>query len=263
MLGATYMKNNTIVEAGITWNYANQQEYYLSRTDLRTISTPPIYASLALKFVFDTTIGAEKGWESGRTQERIDRLASEGKLNGLFIGAGLSSAWWIGQSEYNKANRPYISNHGISLMGDFSIGYYFHKSDLNIAVAYRKYGASENVYGVKQNLSRRSIGLEVTKYLLDYHGFDPFVGPILSSENLSFSETVDGNQTHQIANKQVNVGLTCGWDIRPDRNQAFILRTSLRWFPALNVKSDNGQKVSFDNLEFNFIQMVLFPNRMW
>lgn len=263
MFGATYMKNNKIVEAGITWNYANKQDYYLNRTDYRTISTPPIYASLALKFVFDTTIGAEKGWESGDTQKRIERLASEGKLDGLFIGAGLSSAWWLGQSEYNVSTHPYIENYGISLMGDFSMGYYFHKPDLNIAMNYRKYGASPNVYGVVQNLNRRSIGLEVTKYFLDYHGFDPFIGPVVSSENLSFSEIVDGTRTHDLTSNQINVGLAFGWDIRPDRNQAFVLRTSLRWFPDLNIALDDGQKVSFDNLEFNFIQVVLFPNRMW
>lgn len=263
MAGFTYLQKNTIIEAGINWNYANKQEYYLNRTDTRTISTPPLFASVALKFLFDTTISAEEGWESGETKKRVEQLGTEGKLSGIFVGAGLSSGWWLGQSSYNKSNRPYIGNYGISLMGDFTVGYYMHKPDLNVALNYRKYGASADVYGTKQFLKRKSIGLEVTKYFLDYHGFDPFIGPILTKESLSFKESLDGNRVHDISNESYNLGITFGWDIRPDRKQAIILRTSLRWFPKLDLEVPNDKSISFENLEFNFIQVVLFPNRLF
>lgn len=261
LAGFSYMHKNKIIEAGLTWNYANDQKYYLNRTDFRTISTPPLFASLALKFMFDTTVGAEESWESGRTQTWIEGLAEEGKLDGFFIGAGLSSAWWMGKSSYNEENRPYIKNYGISLMGDFSVGYYWHKRDINLAVNYRGYGEGADVYGVRQSLNRRSIGLELTKYVLDYHGFDPFIGPIITNERLSFAESFEGVVTQDVEETKINWGITFGWDIRPDRNQSMILRTSLRWFPNLDL-GVGSDAISFDNIEFNFIQLVVFPNRL-
>ncbi len=262
LAGVSYMHKNKIIEAGITWNYANDQKYYLNRTEFQTISTPRLFASVALKFMFDTTVGAEESWESGRTKKWIDGLAEEGKLNGFFIGAGLSSAWWMGKSSYNEENRPYIENYGISLMGDFSLGYYWHKPDINLALNYRGYGTSADVYGAKQTLKRRSFGLELTKYVLDYHGFDPFIGPIITNERLSFSESFEGVRTQDKTESKIDWGITFGWDIRPDRNQNIILRTSLRWFPQLDLDIEESNAISFDNIEFNFIQIVLFPNRM-
>ena len=152
LAGMSYISKKKILEAGVTWNYANDQRYYLNQTDFRTIQTPPLFATVALKFFFDTTVGAEESWESGRTKKWIDGLAAENKLNGFFIGAGLSSAWWMGKSSYNQESRPYIRNYGISLLGDFSLGYYWHKPDLNLAVSYRSYRASANVYGAVQSL---------------------------------------------------------------------------------------------------------------
>lgn len=261
MAGLSYLRKNKILEAGVTWNYANTQDYYINRNDVRAINTPPLFASVALKFFFDTTVGAEASWESGRTKEWIDGLAKEGKLDGFFIGVGLSSAWWMGRSSYNEANSPYIKNYGVSLMGDFSLGYYWHNPDINLSVNYRGYGASSDVYGTQQALRRRSFGLEFTKYVLDYHGFDPFIGPILSYERLSFKESFERSLTQDTFEEKMSWGVTFGWDIRPDRNQNIILRTSLRWFPTLDLTVEESNAISFDNIEFNFIQLVIFPNR--
>jgi len=262
LVGMSFTSKKKILEAGITWNYANDQRYFLNRTDFRNIQTPPIFATVALKFFFDTTVGAEESWESGRTKKWIDGLASDRKLDGFFLGAGLSSAWWMGKSSYNQENRPYIKNYGISLMGDFSVGYYWHNLDLNVAAAYRAYRASANVYGANQSLKRRSIGFELTKYFLDYHGFDPFIGPVITYEQLEFGESFERSLTHDIVRNKLGWGLTFGWDIRPDRNQSIILRTSLRWFPALDLSIEESDAISFDNIEFNFIQVVVFPNRL-
>ena len=46
------------------------------------------------------------------------------------------------------------------------------------------------------------------------------------------------------------------WDIRPNNDQFVILRTNLRYVPALNLKVAAGKTVSFEQLEFNFIQAV-------
>ncbi len=262
LAGLTWNRGSHLVELGVTWNYENTQKYYLDRAQFTDIMTPPVLGTISYKWMIDTTVGAEASWESGRTQERITSLADQGKLNGFFFGVGLSSAWWIGESTYNTANSPFISDYGISLLPDFGLGYYFHKIDMNVAFSYRSYGASIDAYGTRQTLKRRSLGLEATKYLFDYQGFDPFVGPVISREQLKFDERIAGAGEQNAQKDMWSYGLTFGWDIRPDRNQSIILRTNLRWFPDLEQEINVGQKISFKTIEFNFIQIILFPNRL-
>ncbi|MEL7362741.1 MAG: hypothetical protein AAFN13_11770, partial [Bacteroidota bacterium] len=133
----------------------------------------------------------------------------------------------------------------------------------NIGLAYRGYGTSTNAYGTTQSLRRRSVVFEVTKYLFDYHGFLPFVGPAVSYERLSFEEAFEQQRTADVDEEQVGYGLTFGWDIRPNRLQSWILRTNLRWYPTLSLSVAEDQDIAFSNIEFNFIQLILYPNRIF
>lgn len=99
--------------------------------------------------------------------------------------------------------------------------------------------------------------------VFDYHGFTPFIGPAFSYENLGFTESFEGANTVNFKNNKLGYGLTFGWEIRPNRIQSWLLRTNLRWFPNLNLEVQPNSKISFDNLEFNFIQLIIFPNRMF
>ena len=175
----------------------------------------------------------------------------------------MSSAFWLNQGSYNEATRPYIGRYSTSIMPDFTLGYYLHNPDVNIAIGYRSYGASTNTYGVIHRLNRRSFVMEATKYLFDYHGFVPFVGPALSYENLAFEEFVESEPSLDLSEEKLGYGLTFGWDIRPDRIQSFILRTNLRWYPNLFLTVEPDANVSFNNLEFNFIQLIIYPGRMF
>ncbi len=260
--GLTFNSKSYLVELGIAWNYANKLTYPIARNQLATIYTPPLYASLSLRYMLETTLSAEKDWESGRTKRVTDILAKKGKLDGFYVGAGISSATWLKQSSYNSNMRHYIGKYTPSIMPDFSLGYYLHKPDLNIAIGYRGYGSSANTYGAIHQLNRKSLLLEATKYLFDYHGFVPFVGPTVSYENLSFKESFEGSKTIEVQEKKIGYGVTFGWDIRPNRLQSWILRTNLRWYPDLSLNVDQHAEISFDNLEFNFIQLIIFPNRM-
>jgi hypothetical protein len=154
-------------------------------------------------------------------------------------------------------------DYPISIMPDFAFGYYMHKPDMNIAAHFRSYGTSTEAYEVTQELRRRSVGLEVTKCLFDYHGFVPFIGPVVTYENLVFKETLEGQPTYDLSDPQIGYGLTFGWDIRPNRLQSWLLRTNLRWFPDLKLQVEGDAGISFDNVEFNFIQLVIFPGRMF
>ncbi|TDB65306.1 hypothetical protein [Arundinibacter roseus] len=260
--GITFNSKKHLVELGAAWNYANRQNYFISRTQIEKINTPPIYLTLSYRYMLETTLSAEKDWESGRTKKVTDILANKGKLNGFFIGAGISSAFWLKQSDYNKSQRPYIGRYSTSLMPDFTFGYYLHKPDINLSVGYRGYGTSTNAYGAIQLLNRKSFLFETTKYLFDYHGFTPFLGPTISYEKLLFWENFEGSKTIETTNNRIGYGLTFGWDIRPNRIQSWILRTNLRWYPNLFLNVESENKVSFDNLEFNFIQLIIYPNRI-
>lgn len=261
LAGFTYQLKNHLLELGVNFNYSNSIEYYISKTEIAKVNTPPLYLSLSYRYLLETTLSAEKDWESGRTAEVTKRLAERGKLNNFFVGVGMSSAWWLGNSSYNISERPYIGNYGISLMPDFTIGYYRHQPDLSIALNYRAYQAVSNVYGTIQRAKRKSIGLELTKYIGDYHGFAPFIGPIISYEKLSFTENFENKEMLNTEKNTISYGITFGWDIRPNRIQSFILRTNLRYFPNLKLGIEGDKSINFNNIEFNFIQLVLFPGR--
>lgn len=263
LVGLTYNNKNHLLEIGATWDYRNKQNYFISRTEQTKVITPPVYAHLSYRFMFDTTIGAEKDWESGKTAKVTKKLGDAGKLSGVFVGAGLSSAWWLNASTYNSQTRAYLPKYNTAIMPDLTIGYYFHKADINIGLTHRAYKSSSRAYGTAQAVQRRSFGIEATKYIGDYHGFAPFVGPTISSERLLFKEGEKGVLVQDLSENKLSYGVTFGWDIRPNRLQWFLLRTNLRWFPSLNVSVNEQASISFDNIEFNFIQFIFFPNRVW
>jgi len=263
LTGFTYNYRNHLLELGVLWNYNNQLDYYIGRAEQATIKTPPLYLSFSYRYMFDTTIGAEEAWESGRTAEITEKLASGKQLNSFFIGLGMSSAFWMGASSYNTEQRPYVPKGSASIMGDFSVGYYWHQPDVNVVAHYRSYQKGTRTYGAIQSQKRQSWGIEATKHVGDYHGFAPFIGPVITYENLSFKESFERELTQDISDQRIGYGITFGWDIRPDRRQAFLLRTNLRWFPNLQLAVAEDQKMSFNNIEFNFIQLLLFPSRLF
>lgn len=262
MGGLTFNYDNHLLELGMTWNHSREHDYWISRSQKEKISSQSFFTTLSYKYLLETTIGAEQDWESGRTKVVTEILAERGRLNGVYFAAGISSAFWLKQSDYNQKNRAFINPFGISIMPDFSFGYYFHKPDINLAIGYRGYGTSTDSYGVLQQLRRKSLLIEFTKFLFDYHGFVPFVGPAISYENLSFYEDFEGNKSKDVKLEKLGYGLALGWDIRPNRIQSWILRTNLRWFPNLKLNVEPNSSISFDNLEFNFIQLIIYPNRI-
>ena len=262
MTGLTLNLKNQLIEAGISWHYNNQHDYYLSRTQIAQISTPPLAFNFSYRLMLETTLSAEKDWESGRTEKVTRYMSEKGLLNGIFVGAGVSSMFWSQSSSHNELVHPYISGYENSSFLDLALGYYLQKPDMNLTLNYRGMAAGTAAYGVEQQLSRRSLGLEVTKYLFDYHGFVPFIGPVGSLEFLEFQEDIGGQNSIDRQQEKTALGLTFGWDIRPNDLQFFILRTNLRWYPWLDMAVAPGQQVPFGGLEFNFIQLIIYPGRM-
>jgi hypothetical protein len=111
---------------------------------------------------------------------------------------------------------------------------------------------------------RPYVGISLSSYFFQHQNrnLDFPNGPAVSYETLSFQESFAGQATYDESSQQMAYGLTFGWDIRPNRVQSWILRTNLRWFPRLNLALNDEASVAFANLEFNFIQLVVYPGRM-
>ncbi|MEM7573697.1 MAG: hypothetical protein AAF433_12380 [Bacteroidota bacterium] len=261
--GLTFSLANHLFDLGLTYNYANTIDYPLSPELNTEISTAPLFAHVSYRYQLETTLSAERGWENGSTQELTDRLAENGGLNDFFVGIGLSSAWWLGRSDYVEEERPFLPGYNTAIMPDFSLGYYLHQPDLQLALSYRAYASSHRAFGVFNQSKRQSIGLELTKNLFDYNGFVPFLGPVVSRETLSFNERDSQGVDISLQERKTAFGIAFGWDVRPNRIQSFILRTNLRYFPNLFLEHPSGRRLDFDAIEFNFIQLVLFPERLF
>ena len=143
-----------------------------------------------------------------------------------------------------------------------TLGYYLHKLDMNIGLSSRNMTESVEAYGIQHASERKSLALEVYKFLGDYHGFVPFVGLTLSKENLTFNnrDLREGNTWKTYTEEKPALGVIFGWDIRPTRSDWWILRTNLRYTPV-SLQAE-GKEVSFDYLEFNVIQFTMFPERL-
>ncbi len=263
LTGCTFNYKSHLLELGLVWNFKNKQEYYISREIGTYVSMPPLYFQLGYKYMLETTLSAEKDWESGRTRKITIQKEEKRELNAFYIGAGISAAFCLQESSYNQKERPYINKYPGALLADVSLGYYFHKPDLNIGISYRAYSDGTDSYGALQKTNRKSLAVECSKFLFDYHGFVPFIGPSISYEQLSFEEEFEQVQTQQVSNNQMAYGILFGWDIRPNRLQCLLLRTNLRWFPKIELNVEGGKSISFSTLEFNFIQLVVYPGRMF
>ncbi|MEY4905947.1 MAG: hypothetical protein RLZZ292_3762, partial [Bacteroidota bacterium] len=131
----------------------------------------------------------------------------------------------------------------------------FSKLDLNIGIAARTMRFKTAAFDTNIKLNRNVVSLEAYKFLFDYHGFVPYVGPMLSLENLNINDNgITKSETKPA------LGIVFGWDIRVTKTGTSLLRTNLRYTPNLNLNVE-GEKVMFDHLEFNFIQFVHFMGR--
>lgn len=261
--GLVYNYRKHLVEFGAGYIPNHSFNYYISKSNQQVVKTHPYWISLSYKFMIETTLSAEKDWLSGRTKKLTDTLAVLKRLNGFTLAIGPSSSFYTKTSSHNAFVAPFADNHQFTdVFPELGVGYYWHKPDLQINVAYRTVRSELSAYDFSQKLNRKALTLEAYKFLFDYHGFVPFVGASASYEWLQVKENFNG-QWNSFSNEGLHTGITFGWDIRPNRIQAIYLRTNLRYFPNLNVTMPSAKKMAFDQIEFNFIQLVVFPNRLF
>jgi hypothetical protein len=262
-IGLVYNYKNHLVELGLGYFPNNTFNYYITKNNQQAVKTHPYWLSFSYKFMIETTLSAEKDWQSGRTKKLTDTLAALKKLNGFTLAIGPSSSFYTKSSSYNAAVAPFADNHKFAdVFTEFGIGYYWHQPDVQFNIAYRKVKSELSAFDFSQQLNRKALTFEVYKFLFDYHGFAPFVGASASYEWLQVKESFN-KVAYTVSNKALHPGFTFGWDIRPNRIQAFYLRTNLRYIPNLNVKMAHNKNMAFDQIEFNFIQLVVLPGRLF
>jgi hypothetical protein len=256
-LGFSYTGSNYLFSIAARFNWKNKFEYYYDKNEKAEVTINRFNFQVSFTKFIDTdkSMGSAKSTNQLNAMHKILKLHD--KLSAWYFGIGPSAALQMSKSSYFKRYLPFFENDMTNsfLLPDLTFGRYFHEGDFNVGVTARAMWMKNKAYGTEVRLSRYTTGIEAYKFLLDYHGFVPFVGPMFSIEKLIFSENKVESSTLKPA-----IGIVFGWDIRITHTGNSLLRTNLRWTPNLYLKLKD-EKVMFDHLEFNFIQYVRFIGR--
>ena len=183
-------------------------------------------------------------------------------LSSIFLAAGPAYSFIIGNSSYNRDIRPYLDDYKTtSLFPDLGIGYYNYHLDAAVNISSRFYSVSLSGFDVYQKVNRTSFGLELYRFVGDYHGFVPFIGPILTYEIINGLEIESGKTVFNHGSNFLSGGVIVGWDIRPKRTDWWGIRTNIRYFPFLKLPATLGKHLDLQQIELNFLQLILYPGR--
>ena len=261
--GLTYSFKHGLIELGVNYYHANSYQYYLSKQEAFKLSTPPLAFSLDYKYFFDFTKSSHKKDLAGETERKYEKLKKSKHLSGFSIAAGPAYSFFVGNSSYNNQVRPYLDQYKISeIFPDLGLGYYFYQLDGSINLSYRSFDAELEAFDVHQSVDRKSIALEVFKFFGDYHGFVPFVGPTISREFTRVIEIENRNVVLDKIHSFWSPGIILGWDVRPTRVDWWGVRTNIRYFPLLQLSVSSNYEIDFQQIEVNFLQLVIYPNRL-
>lgn len=231
---------------------------YLSRTLTGSDAFPASMFQLGINFAIETTSPS-----AAPMNKKANEIFAASNANGLFIAAGPSSAFPIQSSSYVTDSRLYLDDMSMPLIfPDFAAGYHFTKSDFIVAAASRRTIQKRSAFNYTSRLERQSLNIEGYKFLFDYHGFVPYLGAGFGRENLELTHSENGMDLDPVTEQVWSPNIVFGWDIRPSvKGDWWILRTNLRYYPTLELDLAEGA-LSQQHLEFNFIQLVIYPQRL-
>jgi len=228
---------------------------HVSRNTQATVPLQMFRVGLQARFLMDTTRTSTFG-----EAERRARYEREHRLSAFSVAVGPSSAFTLVSGDPGDG-LDWISPPGVAIFPEVALGYYFHAPDLATRVAWRPITQRTSGFGATRTYGRQSVALEVFKMVGDYHGFVPFLGASAGLESLHYTARDNGTIV-DVSDTVFAPTAVFGWDIRPSRTQPFLLRTNLRVAPTLSLDLPEGE-ASFRQLEFNFIQAVFYPERMF
>lgn len=259
--GLVYRRNRTMFEVGWSARRVPDISYPTSRTDAVPVRPSRHSVWIGAHRLFETTAAIAPVIRSGEWGERERLLRAAGRLSGPTLAIGLSSPILTGSGARNRESRPWLAERArANAMLDLGVGWYLDGPDLQLNAAWRSARFNNEAFDFRQSMQRQSVALEAFAFLGDYHGFVPFVGPVLGIDRLVLREDDAGTRVTDASRDVLAPGVIFGWDIRPTRAGHWLLRTNLRWFPRLRLDTNDGSQ-SFDQLEFNFIQLVWYPGR--
>lgn len=256
--GVAYQTPKFYAYAGYEFIPNNDVTIHISRNQTGMSSFPSGFFSVGINYLFESTNGSYTP-----AIAKLDTLLHCKNTLGLFFGIGPSASFPIQSSTYITELYPFLDDKSMpNTFPEITLGYHFSKYDFIVSTNFRPIRQERNAFSFHQDIRRLSYGLEAYKFLFDYHGFAPFIGAGILFENVRLLETDNGIS---IADKQYSLStpsIVFGWDIRPSRRaDIWLLRTNLRYLPTLQIEKNN-KKLSLQHLEFNFIQLVVYPQRI-
>ncbi|MBG6129203.1 outer membrane protein W [Aquimarina sp. EL_43] len=262
--GVLYGYKNFTARLGVNYYPDNVWNYPISKTEFQKIKTPNFSLQLGLLYAMDLTKDngdptINKRWNSYPEVSSLGYNASS--FGDFFAAVGPSVSFSLAESEYNNSEYPYLNKKQASGgYFDIALGYQFNTANMFTAVSFRNPKFEQQAYGTRQTIKKTSIALETAKFLTDYTGFAPFIGLNVAYDHIKYSEITDEGSKKLTFNK-IEPGITIGWDIVPGKSEEYlILRTNLRWYPLSSFEVD-GEKFNFNQLEYNLIQLVFYPER--
>jgi hypothetical protein len=256
-----YTKSKLLVELGLRYYPRSTYNVFISRDLMHETHTSPVSYSLAIKKVIDWS----RSYSSVRVQQQLSSIKKEYKqlkvLSTYSIALGLSALIPLSKTEL-ASQQAFLNDQIDGKLGpDLALGYYNAPLDAVLRVSYRSLRQKEEAYQYSYRLKKHAFALEGFKFIADYHGFVPFIGPYFSLDAYQLKEKDHGATLTDLTEIRPGYGLVFGWDIRLSEVESFILRTNLRYTPDLGYKV-NGKKYTVKQLEFNFIQLVIYPERI-
>ncbi|MFT5823491.1 MAG: outer membrane protein W [Crocinitomix sp.] len=262
--GILYGKNNLMFRLGVNFHPNNKWNYPISKNLFKEVKTPRWGVNIGLIYSMETT--RSKDMKSYNDMLNEYPTISSPTLDAIkrgdwFLAIGPSSSFTLSNSTYNKTTYPFLNKKPISnSFIDIAIGYQFNKAGIITSLSYRNPKFTNEGYGVKQTIKKKSVVFEAYKFLTDYSGFTPYIGLNIGFSNIKYNEQSNANNYSE-SFTSITPGLTIGWDILPGKTQQwFVLRTNLRWIPFEKF-SINGIEFSQNQLEYNVIQLVFYPSR--
>lgn len=272
--GPIYSNWQCFLETGISFRNSKNRifglaAYYFPNSDFNTainrsqIVQTSLFPS-AFSLSFKQCIDFSKSYENAESKRffklLFEKLDNQKKLNTYSLAIGLSA--FIPFEKTEHATRKTFFNDeiegGTNL--DFGLGYYFHKVKTAIRISYRSLNQEEEAFDYSYRLNKRSLALEAFKFLLNYRGFVPFIGASISTDFYFLKEKDKKKNITDFSISSLGYYLLLGWDIRFTETDFFILRTNLRYQPNMGLTKDNLIFTS-GSLEFNFIQLVFYPEK--
>ena len=260
-MGLSFISKLGLFEVGANYFFNRNFNYYLRDEMMVPLAVPGFNFSLKYKYIVDFTILTEKRVAKGEVQRNYENLLKIGGMNSLFISSGFTNSYVLGKSSYNQS-RPYMDDYTISnIIPEFSFGYHHHPLNINFSLEYRRFRFGLEAFREAQTIIRKSLNMGASKYLGDYHGFNPFIGASISLENMRFREKKEGIETLSLRRKFITYGFNFGWDIKPSNVDWWTIRSNVRYFPDLEIHPVSGKRAVIDQIEVNFFQFVFLINR--